>query len=73
MKRQTFLQVVLLLILAGVIFYIVFPKYEFKYETDTGMLSRSNKITGDYCLYDTGKRTDKQGNPVGQRGWVILK
>ena len=43
MKWKLFLQIVLLLLIAGVIFYIVCPKYHFS-ETGRG---RGNKITGE--------------------------
>lgn len=52
MKWKTFFQIVLLLLIAGVIFYFVHPKYYFK--TNGGLL-RGNKITGKVMHYYGGK------------------
>lgn len=51
MKWKTFFQIVLLMIVAGVIFYIVYPKYEFFHKPDDARKDltnyyRCNKITG---------------------------
>ena len=45
MKWKTFLQIVLLLLIAGGIFYCIYPKYYFKQSTGIGVW-RSNKTTG---------------------------
>ena len=45
MKKQAFLQIILLRIIAGVIFYIVCPKYEY-IDDQTPDLLRFNKIKG---------------------------
>jgi len=48
MKWKTFFQIVLLLIITGIIFYILYPKYEF-FRIDKGdkiIYFRQNKFNG---------------------------
>ena len=71
MKWKTVWQVVLLMIIAGAISYLISPKYYF--HKREGTVSKGNKITGDYFIFDTGARVDKEGKPTGQRGWALIK
>ena len=71
MKWKTFFQIVLLIIIVGAIIYLVSPKYYFN--EMTGLISKGNKITGDFFIFDNGKRVDEQGKPTGQRGWQLIK
>lgn len=51
MKLKTFLQILILIILVGAIFYVVYPKFDFFYKSDDGYKAltnyyRVNKVTG---------------------------
>lgn len=58
MKKQTFIQVILLMIIAGVIFYIVCPKYEY-IDDQTPDLLRFNKIKGVLEVCKNGDNWDR--------------
>jgi hypothetical protein len=50
MKWLTFFQVIALIMISSVSFYIVYPKYEFHYKVNADgelCLYNANKITGD--------------------------
>ena len=66
MKWKTFGQIVLLLVIAGVIFYIVIPKYTFFRPNYGGYIIKTNKFTGSIEKIDIrnlqfgeGKRTPR--------------
>ncbi|MBU0569040.1 flagellar basal body-associated FliL family protein [bacterium] len=64
MKWKTFLQIVLLMIVAAVIFYVVYPKYYWK-----TTLVRGNKITGRVeCFVDGKWRSSNWKKPIKKRG-----
>lgn len=67
-KWKIFWQIALLMIIAGIIFYLVYPKYEFRIKNE---ISRHNKITGKIMYFNTGVNDD--GRPNGQRGWRLAK
>lgn len=53
MKWITFFQIVGLIIISAISFYIVYPKFEFNYRVNTDAelcLYNANKITGDIKL-----------------------
>jgi len=50
MKWKTFFQIAVLLLIAGTIFYFVYPKYQFLMK---GVI-RGNKITGEVMMYQRG-------------------
>ena len=52
MKGRTFIQIVLLLIITAIIFYIVCPKYYFFVKEG---VFRGNKITGKIMWYQKGE------------------
>ncbi|MCK9572489.1 MAG: hypothetical protein M0Q96_04350 [Candidatus Omnitrophica bacterium] len=62
MDKQTFLQTMLLMIIAGVIFYIVCPKYEY-IDDQTPDLLRFNKIRG---VLEVCKDGDNWGRVVSK-------
>jgi hypothetical protein len=52
--KERFLDVIkwgLILIIAGLIFYAVCPKYEFKSTSELFMIHRGNKVTGVIDTY----------------------
>ncbi|MDD5097436.1 MAG: hypothetical protein PHU59_02970 [Candidatus Omnitrophica bacterium] len=58
MKKQTFLQVILLMIVAGFILYIACPKYEY-IDDQTPDLLRFNKIKGVLEVCKDGDNWDR--------------
>lgn len=45
----------LILIIAGIVYYVVCPKYEFGYRENGFVYSRCNKMTGNVEMYKRGK------------------
>lgn len=60
MKWRLFFQIVILLLIAGIIFYFVCPKYYFFIREGVGGIRRGNKITGEVMVHT-------------HRGWIELK
>jgi len=70
MKNKTFIETALLIVIAGIIFYIVCPKYEiYQGEALIGtqiITVRFNKITGTFQeLTGRGWEKGRYGDPCG--------
>jgi hypothetical protein len=53
--KERFLDVIkwgLILIMAGTVFYVVYPKYEFSFNASGVAMSRCNKITGSVGVWN---------------------
>jgi hypothetical protein len=70
MSWKTFIQVIVLIFIAGAILYLTSPRYQIS--VYNGNLMKANKITGKVLAFSPG--VDAQGKPTKmRRGWLVIQ